>query len=265
MKERRLISGTALIVVAVLVGCRASEPVPDTTTGSAELRQSVGGQQSQEAGAAFARSASAPEGERREGKPSGTSTAPLPRVVVLGDSLTAGLGLPVGAAFPGLLQSHLDRAGHRVEVVNAGVSGDTTAGGLRRLEWALAGDVRILIVALGGNDGLRGLPVDEVKRNLETIVERAAQRGVQVLLAGMEAPPNFGPAYTAGFRQVFRDVAARHRVTFVPFLLTGVAGNADLNQADGIHPNAEGARMIADHLWPVLEPMVRAQAGVAAP
>ena len=181
------------------------------------------------------------------------ATRARPRIVALGDSLTDGLGLQRDETYPTRLQEILRAEGYDVEVVNASVSGDTTAGGLRRLEWALEGDVRILIVALGGNDGLRGLPVGQMKENLREIVTRAQQKGVAVLLAGMEAPPNFGSLYTDQFREVFHELARDHEVGFVPFLLEGVAGNADLNQADGIHPTAEGARMIAAHMWPVLQ------------
>jgi acyl-CoA thioesterase-1 len=180
-----------------------------------------------------------------------------PRIVILGDSLTAGLGLAPSEAFPALLQRYVDERGYAMEVVNAGVSGDTSAGGLRRLDWALDGDPRVLIVALGANDGLRGVPVEEMTRNLDAIIQRARDRDIAVLLAGMEAPPNYGPIYTAAFRRGFSDLARRHDVTFVPFLLDGVAGVSSLNQADGIHPTAEGARKIADHLWKALEPMVQ--------
>jgi acyl-CoA thioesterase I len=180
-----------------------------------------------------------------------------PRIVVLGDSLTIGLGLPVNEAYPSLLQRRLDAGGYDFEVVNAGVSGDTSAGGLSRLEWSLDGDVRILIVALGGNDGLRGLPPNEMKRNLSEIVRRARARDIAVLLAGMESLTNMGPDYQRRFHDVFPALAREHRVPFLPFLLEGVAGRADLNQNDGIHPTAEGARIVADHLWPVLEPMAR--------
>ena len=179
-----------------------------------------------------------------------------PRIVALGDSLAAGLGLRSDEAFPARLQEQVRAVGYDYEVVTAGVSGDTTAGGLRRLEWALEGDVRILIVALGGNDGLRGLPVTQMKENLGEIITRATEREVAVLLAGMEAPPNFGVLYTDQFREAFRALAREHDIVFVPFLLDGVVGNADLNQADGIHPNAEGAHMIAAHLWPALQPML---------
>jgi acyl-CoA thioesterase-1 len=180
-----------------------------------------------------------------------------PRIVFLGDSLTAGLGLPADEAYPALLQQKIDQAGLGYEVINAGVSGDTSAGGLRRLEWVLDGDVRVLVVALGANDGLRGLPVAELERNLEQIVSTARSRGVSVLLAGMEAPPNVGSEYTAAFRQTYRNVAQAQGVPLVPFLLDGVAGRAELNQSDGIHPNAAGARRVADTIWPALEPLLR--------
>lgn len=175
-----------------------------------------------------------------------------PRIVALGDSLTVGLGLLETASFPSLLQEKLDQDGYRFEMVNAGLSGDTSAGGLRRLDWALEGDVKILILALGANDGLRGLSIADMKQNLTTIIRRARERNIVVILAGMEAPPNYGPEYVQSFRAAFRDVASKERVLFIPFLLDGVAGVSTLNQADGIHPNADGARHIAETVWPVL-------------
>ena len=186
------------------------------------------------------------------------------RIVFLGDSLTAGLGLAADASYPARLQRRLDEEGYRYEVVNAGVSGDTSAGGLRRLDWSLEGDVRILVVALGANDGLRGLPPEELKKNLSAILDRAAARGIPVVLAGMEAPPNNGPEYTRQFRAAYADLAKTHTVRFVPFLLQGVAGLAELNQADGIHPNARGAQLVADRVWSTLEPML-ARAGAVSP
>jgi acyl-CoA thioesterase-1 len=185
-----------------------------------------------------------------------TAPPPRPRVVILGDSLTAGLGLVESASYPYILQQLLDRDGYNFEIVNAGVSGDTSAGGLRRLDWALEGDARVLLLALGANDGLRGLSVAEMKENLSTIIDRARARNVVVILAGMEAPPNYGPEYVRSFRTAFRDVAQQKRVVFIPFLLDKVAGNAALNQPDGIHPNAEGARIIADTVWPVLRTLL---------
>ena len=183
-----------------------------------------------------------------------------PRVVVLGDSLTAGLGLSPEQAYPTLLQQRLNDSGLRYQVVNAGVSGDTSAGGLRRLDWALEGDVRVLIVALGGNDALRGLPIEELRRNLSEIVERAQSRRVDVILAGMEAPPNFGRDYTVGFHDVFPGLARKYRTALVPFLLEGVAGIDAMNQRDGIHPTAAGARKVADNVWAALKPLAEGRA-----
>jgi acyl-CoA thioesterase I len=196
--------------------------------------------------------------------PASSTPAPLersrptarPRIVFLGDSLTAGLGLPAEESIPALLQERLDEEDLEFEVVNAGVSGDTSAGGLSRLDWSLEGDVRVLVIELGGNDGLRGLPVATLRQNLATIITRAKQRGVTVLLTGMEAPPNYGAAYTTEFRQVFRDLAREHEVAFFPFFLDGVAGDPALNQRDGIHPNPEGARIIERKLWASLEPLL---------
>jgi len=179
-----------------------------------------------------------------------------PKVVILGDSLTAGLGLLDTQSFPGLLQQKADQNGFEVEIVNAGVSGDTSAGALRRLDWALREDVRVLVVALGANDGLRGLSVGEMKQNIGQMIETARARRIVVVLAGMEAPPNYGSDYVASFRQAYRDLAQQHRVQFIPFLLAGVAGEAALNQPDGIHPNAQGAAIVADTVWKVLEPML---------
>jgi len=146
--------------------------------------------------------------------------------------------------------------------VNAGVSGDTSAGGLRRLDWSLEGDVKILVVALGANDGLRGLSPQDMKANLSTILDRASKKGITVILAGMEAPPNYGGDYTSQFRDVYLDIAKHYDVRFVPFLLQGVAGISGLNQSDGIHPNARGAQLIADLVWPALEPLLARPAGV---
>jgi acyl-CoA thioesterase-1 len=183
-----------------------------------------------------------------------------PRIVFLGDSLTAGYGLNVEQSVPSLVQKHLDAEGYKYEVVNAGVSGDTSAGGLRRLEWSLDGDVRILVLELGANDGLRGLPVAEMKRNLKTIIQAARKRDIDVLLTGMEAPPNYGVAYTSEFRRVFRDVASEERVAFMPFYLYEVAGIPTLNIADGIHPNPAGARIVEANLWRSLKPLVEKHA-----
>jgi acyl-CoA thioesterase I len=190
--------------------------------------------------------------------PADPTTPPArPKIVALGDSLTAGYGLLESQSYPALLQQRLDAEGYKYEVVNAGVSGDTTAGGLRRLDWALeGGDVRVLIVALGGNDGLRGLPVDEMKKNLTAIITRAREQHVVVILAGMEAPPNYGQEYATAFRSAFREIAARERVLVIPFLLDKVAGQSQLNQGDGIHPNEQGTRIVAETFWSVLRPLL---------
>ena len=179
-----------------------------------------------------------------------------PRIVAYGDSLTAGLGLVEQEAYPAVLQRKIDEAGYEFEVVNAGLSGDTSAGAVRRLDWALDGDVRVLIVAFGGNDGLRGLPVAQMKENLKEIIARARERNIVVILAGMEAPPNFGQEYATAFRQAFRHVAREERVLFIPFLLNNVAGRSELNQPDGIHPNRRGAEVVADNVWTVLSPLL---------
>ena len=192
--------------------------------------------------------------------PTPVAGATGPRVVILGDSLTAGLGLSLVEAFPSRLQRHLEDAGLPYTIVNAGVSGDTSAGGLSRLDWALDGDVRVLVLALGGNDGLRGLPAAQLTDNLSQIIERAQARGVKVVLAGMEAPPNYGADYTLAFHKVFPSLAKKYRVPLVPFLLDRVAGISDLNQADGIHPTADGAQIVADNVWTALKPVVEEDA-----
>ena len=185
--------------------------------------------------------------------------ASRPRVVALGDSLTAGLGLPPTEAYPALLQQYIDAAGLPYEVVNAGVSGDTSAGGLSRLDWALDGDVRFLIVALGGNDALRALPPEELRQNLSTIIEKAQAKHITVILAGMEAPRNFGRDYVVKFHQVYPELAHKYNVAFVPFLLQDVAGIDRLNQRDGIHPTSDGAQIVAKNIWSVLKPIVSAR------
>jgi acyl-CoA thioesterase-1 len=177
--------------------------------------------------------------------------------VFLGDSLTAGLGLEASQSFPALIGQKLASEGDNYEIVNAGVSGDTSAGGLRRLEWSLEGDAKVVVVALGANDGLRGLSPVEMKKNLAAILERATARGMTVILAGMEAPPNFGADYTREFRSVYTDLAQQYRVRFIPFLLAGVAGNSSLNQADGIHPNSRGAQVVADLVWAELKNTIK--------
>jgi acyl-CoA thioesterase-1 len=179
-------------------------------------------------------------------------------IVAFGDSLTAGFGLPDPStqSYPALLQKRLDERGYAYRVVNAGVSGDTSAGGARRIDWALKGDVEILILELGGNDALRGQPPSSVKQNLRTIIEAARQRGVKVILTGMEALPNLGPEYTSEFRSVFSDLAAEYKLPFLRFFLDGVGGVSELNQPDGIHPNTRGTELVLENVWRVLEPQL---------
>jgi acyl-CoA thioesterase I len=188
----------------------------------------------------------------------GTTAPQRFRIVFLGDSLTAGLGLLSDEAYPMQIQEKFAQEGYgNVEIVNAGVSGDTTAGGLQRVNGLLDPDVKILVVALGGNDALRGLPVSQTRDNLAKIIDTAQTSGAMVLLAGMEAPTNLGEDYQQEFHAAFLKVARDHRnIAYMPFLLEGVAGHPDLNQADGIHPNKTGAGLIADHMYPKLRLMV---------
>lgn len=175
-----------------------------------------------------------------------------PRVVFLGDSLTAGLGLPEGQAFPALVERRLEEKGVPLQVVNAGVSGDTTAGGLARLDWLLDQRPDVVVVGLGANDGLRGLPLAETEKNLREIVRRSREAGARVLLLGMKIPPNYGPDYAGGFEAIYPRIAEDLDVPVVPFLLEGVGGVLDLNQADGIHPTAEGQERVAENVAPAL-------------
>jgi acyl-CoA thioesterase I len=185
------------------------------------------------------------------------------RIVCLGDSLTSGHGIGTAAAYPALLHQRVRRAGFPYEVINAGVSRDTTAHARARLERALEGDVRILIVALGANDGLRGVPVAQLTDNLAHIIETARKRGIAVLLCGMEALPIHGWGYTAAFHQAYVDLAARYQVPLVPFILLNVIGDVRLMQSDRAHPNAEGARAIADVIWPYLEDVLKQPSAVS--
>jgi acyl-CoA thioesterase-1 len=182
--------------------------------------------------------------------------APRVQIAVLGDSLTAGYGLLQAEAFPSLLQAKFEEDGYsRIDVVNNGISGETTAGGLRRLEWVLEPEVRILVIALGANDAMRGQSPVQTRDNLSQIIEAAQKKGIQVLLAGMEAPPNMGELFRAEFRAIYPELAAKYQVKLLPFLLAGIAGEEKLNQEDGIHPTAEGQRMMAEMLYPLLQPM----------
>lgn len=189
-----------------------------------------------------------------------TEPMPLPTqgtLVFLGDSLTAGHGLSKEQAFPALIEGRLASEGRPWKVINAGISGDTTAGGVARLDWVYRQRVDVLFICLGANDGLRGIPVAETERNLRVILARAKKEGTQVALAGIQLPENYGTDYRTSFARIFPRLAKEYRIPLLPFLLEGVAMDAKLNQPDGIHPNAEGARRVADHVWTELDPILR--------
>jgi acyl-CoA thioesterase I len=231
-----LIAATALISACSLrnVACGRRAPAQDTITDPA----------------------SAPPAASASSEPSDTHTF---KIAFLGDSLTAGLNLLSQQAYPALLQDMFAAEGYsQVESVNAGISGDTTAGARRRVDQALEPGVRVLVVALGGNDALRGLGVAQTRDNLKAIIDAARAKGLRVVLCGMEAPTNLGADYREAFRDVYVQLAREYRsdVKFVPFLLEGVAGNPALNQADGIHPNEQGAKVIAELLYPTLRTQV---------
>jgi acyl-CoA thioesterase-1 len=195
-----------------------------------------------------------------------TATAaskPLPAksktIVFFGNSLTAGYGLASTAeAFPAIIQSKIDSAALPYTVVNAGVSGETTAGGASRIGWILQQPVDVFVLELGANDGLRGIPVAETKQNLQTIIDSVKMKypSAKLVLAGMQIPPNMGQTYATGFKNIFPELAAENKMTLIPFLLEGVGGEAKLNQQDGIHPTAEGARIVAQNVWKVLQPIL---------
>jgi acyl-CoA thioesterase-1 len=187
-------------------------------------------------------------------------TKSLPKIVAFGDSLTAGLGLSQSASYPALLQKKLDADGFAYEVVNAGVSGDTSAGGVRRIDWALEGDVKIVILELGANDILRGQSVAEMKKNLAAIIERAKAHGATVLLAGMESPTNSGIEYRQGVHDVFASLSREYSVPLIPFFLDGVAAIDSLNQRDGIHPNEEGTKIVTETVYRSLRPLLEKRA-----
>lgn len=208
-----------------------------------------------------------------EPQPAPPATAPVasetqpalaagPRVVFLGDSLTAGLGLSQEQAYPALLAGRLAQLGQPIQALNAGVSGDTSAGGLRRLDWLLRQKPSIIVVGLGANDALRGLPLSEIESNLRQIVTKSQQAGARVLLLGMQIPPNYGPDYARGFAGLYPRIAQETKVALVPFLLAGVGGEASLNQADGIHPTAAGQEKVADNVLPYLLPLLPRPAAV---
>lgn len=196
---------------------------------------------------------------------SGQTTKPAPvassakTVVFLGDSLTTGLGVQPTEAFPALIAGKIRAAGLPFEIINAGLSGDTSAGALRRTDWLLQRPIDVLVIALGGNDGLRGQPVNSLKANLQAIIDKAKAKNsaVRIVIAGMQVPPNLGADYAASFQRIYADLARENSAVLIPFLLEGVGGRRDLNQPDLIHPTAAGHRIMADLVWRTLEPILR--------
>lgn len=185
------------------------------------------------------------------------TTASRKKIIALGDSLTAGFGLAENESYPYLLQQKLEAEGYEYEVINAGVSGDTSLGGLERADWVLSQpNAEILILELGANDLLRGMPVDRMKSNLAGIIEKAKAKNMKILLCGMLAPPSMGSDYETNYRNAFPDLADEYNVAFLPFLLDGVAMKKELNQADGIHPNAEGTRLMMENIYAELKPLL---------
>jgi len=189
---------------------------------------------------------------------SGFQTKPVKTILFLGDSLTAGYGLSADQAFPSIVETLLKQKGKSVKVINAGISGETSAGGFARIDWVLRQPIDILFLELGGNDGLRGLPVTETEKNLQGIINKAKAKNKQVtiVLAGMMVPPNMGKDYSKQFEQVFISLAAKNKCVRIPFLLEGVGGVERLNQADGIHPTAEGHRIVAQTVMKAIEPLL---------
>ena len=176
-------------------------------------------------------------------------------ILFFGDSLTAGYGLTEEEAFPALVEKALNEKGKKVRVINSGLSGETSAGGLTRIDWVLRQPIDVFILELGANDGLRGVPLEETRKNLQAIIDKvkAKNKNVKIVVAGMMVPPNMGEDYSAGFRKIFPELAKKNNATLIPFLLEGVAGDEKLNQADGIHPTVEGHKIVATNVRIVLE------------
>jgi len=192
-------------------------------------------------------------------EPLAVSPAPDKTILCFGDSITAGYGLDnLEEAYPGVLQSRVDSLGLGYQVINSGVSGETTAGGRSRVDWVLNQPVDIFLLELGGNDGLRGIPLSETRANLQAIIDKVQSKYPEstMVLAGMEIPPNMGQEYTAQFRAVFAELAKANELIFIPFILKDVGGIQDLNQADGIHPTAEGHKIVANTVWKAIKPVI---------
>ncbi len=234
---RRLLSISILFLAAAVFGCdeHLGSPPPKVQGTSVDARPG----------------AAAPP-------PSNAAFRPEERILVaFGNSLTAGLGVASAETYPARLQEKLSLAGYRYRVVNAGVSGDTTAGALRRLEWVLKSKPDIVILELGANDGLRGLDLKNTRANLTLLIQRIQATGAKLVLAGMKLPPNYGPAYTGSFQGMYVDLAKHYDLPLIPFFLEGVATKTDLNQADGIHPTGSGYAVVVDTLWPTLLPLLK--------
>ena len=186
--------------------------------------------------------------------------APMPGVVLfLGDSITAGYGLDISQAYPALIQNKIDAQQWPFKVVNAGQSGDTTAGGLNRIDWLLRSRIDVLVLELGANDGLRGVPADTIQKNLQAIIDRVKTKypAAKIIIAGMKMPPNMGESYSKQFESVFVSVANKNNAPLIPFVLEGVGGVRDLNLPDGMHPTARGQQIVAANVWKVLQPVLK--------
>lgn len=195
------------------------------------------------------------EGKKENAVESKLETKSESKVILFfGNSLTAGMGLDPNEAFPALIQEKVDSLQLAYKVVNAGLSGETTASGKNRLGWVLNSDIDVFVLELGANDGLRGISLEETRRNLQEIIDVVKQKNpnTTIILAGMQIPPNMGQDYTSEFRDIFPDLAKKNKIGLIPFLLEDVAGNPELNQPDGIHPTAEGQKIIANNIWPII-------------
>ena len=199
------------------------------------------------------------ESQQTHGDSALPASRPKKTILFFGNSLTAGYGLDPAESFPSLIAKKLDSVGAAYKVVNAGVSGETSSGGNGRIDWILRQPVDIFILELGANDGLRGIPLTETKKNLQAIIDKVKSKypHADLILAGMQVPPNMGPEYSAGFRSLFTDLAQKNGMHLIRFLLEGVGGVKELNQADGIHPSAEGARIVANNVWSVLKEEIK--------
>jgi acyl-CoA thioesterase-1 len=243
LHRRRVVQVAALAcMVACIVACGSGGNV-DSARNSRETKNNM----SVAKGAGSATAAD-----------SGAGSIRTPVVLFFGTSLTAGLGLDPEQAFPSLIEKKALSEGVPIKVMNAGLSGETTAGAVRRIDWVLRTPVDLVVIEAGANDALRGLAPEDARANLEQLIAavRAKQPGARIALIQMEAPPNFGVAYTRSFRAIYPEVAAKENVTLLPFLLGGVAGIPRLNQPDGVHPNVSGERIVADNVWKALKPMV---------